>query len=154
MVAMDTFVGFNANYLEVDVYAFSNEYALAHPNGNNNSFPLLYRKLINVLFECESLIYVHKTKANTKFNKSYFESGKLTWLLCNITFTDFCAQLQSFMIKLNNPNLSDEDYILLFYISLQSQEVQDATQNLPLSMLRDMFSPVAEDNLNRWKLVS
>jgi hypothetical protein len=60
-------------------------------------------------------------------------------------------EFQFFIINKNNPSLYGRDYILLFYISLQSAEIQDTTHGLPLLMLYDMFTPVAEDNLNRWK---
>jgi hypothetical protein len=149
---MNTFIDFTSSDLEDDIDSFAHEYALADPNGSDDSFSVLYSNFQNLLFECKYLTHTYGMDANSKLNSSSFKTPRLTWLLCNVTFTDFYAQLQSFMIKLDNPNLSSMDYVLLFYISLQSVEVQDVTRNLPLSMLHDMFSPVAEDNLAKWKL--
>jgi hypothetical protein len=157
---MDTFVGFTKNDLVKNVDSFYDEYALVYPDATWDAISgigterYLYRKLVSILIDCEILVDGYKENIRIGYENTVSKMRKLSWLLCNMTLTGLSSQLQSFIIKTNNPNLSDMDYVLLFYISLQSQEVQNATRDLPLSMLHDMFFPVAEDNLREWKLNS
>jgi hypothetical protein len=153
---MDTFVGFTKNDLVSSIDSFFDEYALAHPNAvtttRTNSH--LYSTYINILVECKTLASGYQFYTRVGYKTFNFSRNKIYWLLCNASLTGFSSQIQSFIIKTNDPSLSDRDYILMFYISLQNIEVQDAIRNIPLGMLRDMFLPVAEENLKKWMLSS
>jgi hypothetical protein len=76
---------------------------------------------------------------------------KIYWLFYGMRFEDFAEQLQSFMIMKNDPSLEGTDYALLFYVSLQKAGLQETVKGLPLSLLHDIFAPVAEENFKQWK---
>jgi hypothetical protein len=151
---MDTFTGFTEDDLSTDMSSFYAEYALAHPDIISDLCSALYGKLVGILIDCEVIVYGYEAGERIGYTDSLFESRKLAWLFYNMNLTGLASQFQSFIIKVNDSSLSDKDYILLFYISLQSQEVQNTAQEIPLSMLHDMFLPVADNNLREWKLVS
>jgi hypothetical protein len=132
---------------------FFNEYDLAHPDASSNTDYKLYQRFIGIMDECKPLIQGYTESIGFGLISRFEELETVYWLLYDIR-TTFSSQLQSFIIETHDPTLSIEDYVLLFYVSLQSAEVQDAARGLPLSMLSDMFLPVAEENLRQWKLHS
>jgi hypothetical protein len=150
---MDTFVGFTVDDALYGGDSFIDEYNLVYPNAVPGVVSTLDNKCQLMTFMCEVLAEGYKS-STIGTPDSFFEEKKVYWLLCNIRLPLFFSQLESFIIKKNDLTLSDEDYVLLFYISLQNDEVQNTIQNLPLSMKYDMFLPVAEENLRQWKLHS
>jgi hypothetical protein len=139
---------------------FDFEYFAAYPNTDEQTAEYMARQLRNIFGSISSRyenmtsgyegVHIRMQAPHGSLDLS-FEKTKIFWLFYDTPFPSWSAQLQSFMVKKNDPNLSAEDYILLFYISLQSVEVQNFTQSVPISMLHDMFSPMAEDNLAKWK---
>jgi hypothetical protein len=126
------------------------EYYTVHPHGNDTSGADLYFVLEEIMYEFKSLADENEVTNNT-FNDFYAGLYKVYWLFHNINLRLFYAQLRSFIIERNDTTLSETDYALLFYVSLQDEEIQNTAGGLPLSMLYDMFIPVAEDKLNIWK---
>jgi hypothetical protein len=146
---MGVSAGVTDDDLDGEINSFSNEYALAYPYGSEYSFPLLREIFIAILVM--SKIFDNGYSVYMRIN---YSEDKLYWLFWNIPFMSLSSQLRAFMIKINDPSLSHRTYALLFYVSLQSVEIQKSVEGLPLSMLYDMFLPVAEANLDNWKLGS
>jgi hypothetical protein len=142
-----------------DASVFYREYFAAHPNVTAYEQVVaaqLSRILANIQFNYETIATGH---ANPRVRSAApwgsldptFKKGKIFWLFHDTPFISWSVQLQSFIIRKNDISLDDKDYILLFYISLQSSEVRDTAQDIPLTILYDMFMPVAEENLEKWK---
>jgi hypothetical protein len=131
---------------------FTAEYHIAHPGGDDYEAFLLFKIFSQIQYEYEivadedSNFYIRVPSTSVVF---ILEELKVYWLFNGMPFTDSFKRLQSFIINKNDSALSDTDYVLLFYISLQSVEVQDSTRGLPLSMFYDMFEPIAEENMNK-----
>jgi hypothetical protein len=141
-----------------DASMFYRKYFAAHPNigADEQVANQLSRILANIYFNYETIAKGHanpRVRASAPWGSldPTFKKSKIFWLFYDTPFSSWSDQLQSFMVKKNNGDLDDKDYILLFYISLQSVEVQDGVEGLPLSMLYDMFMPLAEENLKKWK---
>jgi hypothetical protein len=126
---------------------FLTQYYAVHPNGDNTSGSALYFILADIMYEFEILCEDEIAQENV----GGFFAGldKVYLLFHDVNFGPLCAKLQSLIINRNDLNLSDTDYALLFYISLQGEEIQDITAGVPLSMLYDMFMPVAEEKIRR-----
>jgi hypothetical protein len=152
MKAMDLFVGFTRDILDVNHLAFLNEYNVLYPHANSNVSKRLNGVYQTIIFQCEILVDGYEEFKQLGVHDSFLEANKIFWLLCNIPFNNFPSQLRSFIFDRNDLALSDEDYVLLFYVSLQEEKIQNAIQNLPLSIKYDMFMPIAEENLRQWKL--
>jgi hypothetical protein len=138
--------------LTSDRKLFTAEYHTMYPEADEYDAFLLYKIFSQIQYEYEIVsdksdnFYLRVPNTSVV---SLLEELKIYWIFNGVPFTDSFKQLQSFIINKNDLNLIDTDYVLLFYIFLQGEEVQDATQNLPLSMLYDMFLPVAEANLEK-----
>jgi hypothetical protein len=151
---MNTFFRFTHTDLDIHGVKFSDDYCMVHPHNGlvvSSRLKSLYQ---GIMLTCEILLDGYKDFKHLRVHDDFFEEHKVYWLLCDVSFTHFSSQFRSFIIEKNNTDLDDLDYVLLFYASLQSSEVQNAVRGLPLSMLYDMFNPVAEDNLNKWKLAT
>jgi hypothetical protein len=151
---MDTFVSFSKNPLVSDFDIFFDEYDSVHPGSDVVVVTKLHPIFARILFECEIFTDGYKRHMNMGFDDSYYELRKLYWLFCDMNFVSLVYQLRSFIIEKNDLTLDSKDYALLFYVSLQNKEVQNATHNLTLNMLHEMFFPIAEEKFNKWKLVS
>jgi hypothetical protein len=151
---MNTFVNFTEDDLEDNIHSFFNECALTYPSvvATTSANSHLYRVYTSLLTECKMLIHGYTANAHIDYEDSSFEPWKIFWLLCNMNLKGLASQLQSFVIKTNDPDLNVRDYILFFYISLQDAELQSLARDLPLDMLYDMLMPVAVENFNRWRL--
>jgi hypothetical protein len=125
------------------------EYYAVHPDGYESADPTLYFILTDIMYELEMLC--EDDIANNTFYDFYVGLYKIYWLFHSINLKLLYAQLQSFVIERNDTSLSSTDYVLLFYVSLQDEEVRNVISHLPLSMIYDMFMPVAEGNLEKWK---
>jgi hypothetical protein len=78
------------------------------------------------------------------------ENKKIYWLFYGVPFENFVNQLRALIIERNDISLSEQDYILLVYVSLQSDKVRKSLERLPLNMLYDIFSPIADANQKKW----
>jgi hypothetical protein len=131
---------------------FLARYAADYPDNSVESGKELYVKLMNIIYECKYLADEYKYAIDFSSGDSSLGLRLVYWLFHDSDFIDNPSKLISFIVEKNDISLQYTDYALLFYISLQSAEVQDAARGLPLSLLYDMFLPVAEDKLNRWKV--
>jgi hypothetical protein len=143
--------------LSSDRDVFTTEYHVTHPGGDKQVAEKLYKVVQRIHQEyeitsdgCDNF----HIQVSSDSLVPLFEELKMYWLFHGVPFTESFRQLQSFVINKNDPNLVDADYVLLFYAFLLGEEVQDATRDVPLSILYDMFLPIAEDNLNKWNLLS
>jgi hypothetical protein len=139
---------------------FNFEYFAAYPNTDEQTAEHMARQLraifgrIRLTYETIARgyegVHTHMQAPHGSLDLS-FDKMKIFWLFHDTPFISWSDKLQSFIVKKNDSTLSEEDYILLFYISLQTLEVRNFTQNIPVSMLHDMFLPVADSNLAIWK---
>jgi hypothetical protein len=137
---------------------FFAEYRSVHPSGNEHVDvdKQLYRMFSKIQFEFATVtdkrgpVYVHVPDGSLTL---ILEDMNIYWLFDGMPLVGSFDKLQSFIIEKNDPDLSDTDYLLLFYISLQNADVQKVTDSVPLSMLYDMFAPVAEENIRRRRTV-
>jgi hypothetical protein len=146
-------VKFARNNMSRNMEIFFNEYDQVYPDASSNTDYKLYQRFVGVVEECKLLVYGYAESIGSGLIGPFEELKTVFWLLYDVRST-FSPQLQSFIIKTHDLTLSKEDYVLLFYASLQSAEVQDAVRDLPLSMVYDMFMPIAQSNFNDWKLNS
>jgi hypothetical protein len=135
------------------VNGFHYEYLITHSNTDKQVVDKLADIYAQINFDYQVVadgygrFYMKMRPGRVKL----FDDMKMYWLFYGMPFADLSSQLRSFIVEKNNPNLSVDDYVLLFYVSLQNTEMRDATQAFPLDMLYDIFTPVAEANLNKWK---
>jgi hypothetical protein len=136
------------------VNEFRSEYCSTHTNVNEHTlidlsymFSLVMQKydVMSGGYESFNLDNQHG------LGDALLEEHKILWLFYNIPLTSFSSQLKSFMVEKNNPRLSDKDYTLLFYASLPIQEQETSFEWVPLDMLYEIFIPLAEENMNKWK---
>jgi hypothetical protein len=145
----------NASSLPVlssDRNIFNVEYHTMYPEANEYDAFLLYKIFSQIQYQYEVVSDEYDDfclRLRNASVASVLEELKTYWLFNGMLFTDSFKQLQSFIINKNDSNLTDADYVLLFYVFLQGEEIQVATRDVPLSMLYDMFLPVAEANMNR-----
>jgi hypothetical protein len=144
------------NRLPRDGNKFFAEYYAVHPNGDRQTGNELYALFLQIQVEFKAVT----SKRGHTYLHIPFDSITLIlldmnmyWLFDGWPLAGSFDKVQSFIIEKNDPSLSDTDYLLLFYISLQSLEVQKLAESVPLSMLYDMFAPVAEENIRRRRTV-
>jgi hypothetical protein len=131
---------------------FFAEYRSVHPSGDEHVDKQLYRIFSKIQFEFATVtdrrgpLCVHVPPGSITL---ILKSMNIYWLFDGMPLVGSFDKLQSFIIEKNDPSLSDADYLLLFYVSLQSADVQKLAENVPLSMLYDMFMPVAEEKIRR-----
>jgi hypothetical protein len=155
MVVMDTFVNKAQIILAHDTYLFYDEYNYIYPDAGSDTCRELYQKFTYILRKCEILVHGYEISIDFGLMGRFEELETVYWFLYDLrSSTVFVSQLQSLIINKRDLTLSAEDYVLLFYISLQNEEIQNATRDLPLGMIYDMFMPVAAENLCQWKLGS
>jgi hypothetical protein len=133
---------------------FLARYAAAYPDNSVDSGEELYVTLMNVMYECKYLTDEYKYATDFSSGDSSLGLRLVYWLFHDSNFMENPSKLISFIIEKNDMSLQYTDYALLFYVSLQNEDVQKAARDLPLRLLYDMFLPVAEENLNKWKLSS
>jgi hypothetical protein len=152
---MNTVINFTREELDRNLNWFFADYFTVHSDGNNDEANVLYRIFAGVLIEYRTLLNGYKSSLRTgvDFSPSLKEK-QIYCLFYNMDFMDLASQFRAFVIEKNDISLNAENYILLFYVSLQDEEVQKVTQHLPLNMLHDMLMPVAEENLREWMLNS
>jgi hypothetical protein len=76
---------------------------------------------------------------------------KMMWLFWDSEVTLVADDLVKLAVELNDPNLSEDDYALLMFISYQGEDViKLAEGGMPLSILYDMYKPIAENNFEEW----
>jgi hypothetical protein len=147
---------------------FRDAYYKAHdsinPEINYTSYKNLEDKYINIWgFWMDMMtLSILSPEENLRASSGYIRSSsamknesKLLWLFYssifpNDSYGDFPLRMQRIVIEKNDINLSASDYILLTYLGYQTDELQKSFEGLPLSMIADMFAPIAEMNLEQW----
>jgi hypothetical protein len=137
------------------VEEFTANYAAAYPNADKATASIMIRNFEDFGDDCNIITNGYKyflSHTRPGFIDDVLESLTPFFLFYGTHFDDFHLHLQAFMIEMNDPFLDEDDYALLFYASLQDMNIQKTTLNLPLNMLYDMFLPVAEENMKKWKV--
>jgi hypothetical protein len=89
------------------------------------------------------------------FADSYiFSKDALIWLFWDGSIIDtkrkVFTRLRDILVEVNDSNLDCESYFALLYASYQNEEYAESLEGIPANLLRDMFAPIAVDNLNKW----
>jgi hypothetical protein len=143
----------------VKLNVFVENYFSAHPDESydTNSYNAysLFDLFTKIRDECKVMSYSYASyweswSSDWKDNK--LNEVKIFWLFYDMPFGNLIEDLQKLMIEKFDPSLNEQDYAVIFYASLQAAELGTATKDLPSSMLYDLFLPVAEENLSKWKL--
>jgi hypothetical protein len=147
------------NLMERNAAIFYREYYEVYPNGEEHIATELSKTFGQITFNYLTVLDGYGEHSNDpnlldELLEESLQGFKTYWLFYDMPFKSLHKELRSFMIEKKDPTLSPKDYTLLFYISLQNTEIQNSTRELPLNMLYDMFNPVAEANLAKWKLNS
>jgi hypothetical protein len=135
------------------VNGFHYEYLTVHTNANKQTLNKLTDTYAQINFDYQVVadgygrFYLKMRPGRIQL----FDDMKMYWLFYNMPFASLSSQLRSFMVKKNNPDLSVDDYVLLFYVSLQENILKETFKDFPLDILYDIYTPVAERNLNEWK---
>jgi hypothetical protein len=144
-----------SDYPYDDPYGFFDEYRPLYPDADHkDAFELCYL-FVTIHRHCQDLADGYKALSSGKRYSMVLDScilkyNKIYWLFYKMPFESFSQQLQSLMIKRNDLSLNTYDYTLLFYVSLQESELQRSVEGLPLSMLYDIFTPIADANQKKW----
>jgi hypothetical protein len=83
----------------------------------------------------------------------FFNETKLLWLFEKDALKKVSEdkdKLMFILIKHCSPDLGLKDYILLLYISLQNNKMRKSLDGIPLSMLHEMYEPVADAKIKAW----
>jgi hypothetical protein len=154
MVVMGNSSSLNKTDVLYGMKPFFDEYDLVHPGAvPNMSYPL-FSKFSRIYYECSRLIMGYKKAVESHLITPWDDYKPVFWILYDERNSDLPSQLRSFIIKTHDLSLDHEDCALLFYISLQDENLQNSIQGIPLSILHEMFLPIAEENLAKWKQVS
>jgi hypothetical protein len=62
--------------------------------------------------------------------------------------------LVQLLIRVNNFDLSVNDYALLLYVSYQDEETRNLLNSFPMSMLREMYEPIQAAHYAEWEKVT
>jgi hypothetical protein len=77
---------------------------------------------------------------------------KSVWLVCNTDFRMNNSKLKETIQLIDGKLLNENDYALMFFLSCQANEAtQESLKTLPLSLLHDMYDPIAEANYSEWQ---
>jgi hypothetical protein len=84
----------------------------------------------------------------------YCNETKLLWLFSKNhlkKLDKYKDELMLTLIEHCSPDLKLNDYILLFYISLESTKMRKSLTGIPLSMLHEIYDPVADSRIEAWR---
>jgi hypothetical protein len=151
MGAMDTSDDSDIKETILNYKTFVEHYFAAHPDGNSDFGDELHNRLVEIVLSCNSLADEYEYGISKGLEGSTLGLSKIYWLFNDLRSMRYSTELRSFVIERNEFSLKAVDYALLFYVSLQNEEIQDAARGIPLSMVHDMFMPIAENNLEKWK---
>jgi hypothetical protein len=90
-------------------------------------------------------------KGNVLRFKSMFEENKSVWLLYKeylVDKTKFSDQLANFIISKHDVKSGPANYALLYTISRADKDIIADLENMPMSMLHDMYETVIEAEIN------
>jgi hypothetical protein len=99
-------------------------------------------------------MYTNPSKFNDKSARdtTRFARNKVIWLFATELPEDFNERLHHIIDENSDrPDLTQEDYTLLLYLSYQNDKTQ-ALKTAPMSMLHDMFQPVVDSYMEIWIL--
>jgi hypothetical protein len=140
-------------WLSVSHYdTFAELYNAVYPGNSDSFIKVMFDKLMSAIEDFEIIVDEYYYSVKDGLGDSFLGLRAVYALFDESDFVSYYRRLRSFIIETNDASLSETDYALLFYISLQGVEVQQAARGLPLSMLYDMFLPVAQENLLGWEL--
>jgi hypothetical protein len=89
-------------------------------------------------------------KDNSARDTTRFARNKIVWLFATELPDDFDKRLHHIIDENSDrPDLTQEDYTLLLYLSYQNDKTQ-ALKTAPMSMLHDMFQPVVDNFIKIW----
>jgi hypothetical protein len=81
---------------------------------------------------------------------SILKRHKSVWLFVGLDSKDFEERAQNLIIKLNNKELTVSDYAVLLYLSYQDAETRKSFEGIPLSVLHEIFDPLANEKVSEW----
>jgi hypothetical protein len=141
---------------------FAKAYVLVNPGAPNNSYLVKVRKLEAIHEDLVSFWYHMQNDYASFVRSSPFNNYSPTmlstilndfkglWLFKGFPVEDFEESAQALLIKLDTLELDISDYAILLYISYQEDSVRSSLENLPISSLRDIFEPMADEKFNSW----
>jgi hypothetical protein len=84
----------------------------------------------------------------------FFEGNRMHWLLWDTCMIDtrygFLNRAQTMIIDYDDPTLTVKDYVLMLYVSYQTEDIQNLVATFPSAVLETMFEPIAKANLAVW----
>jgi hypothetical protein len=141
--------------LDIDgSYNFSEEYSEEH------ELKLIYllteTALADRLRKIESIL--EKIHANDRTwvdvlrhrDPDIFDDIKPLWLFAYGVPRDFFPNLQRMIITHNNTEYSEGDWALFMYMKNQDLQTLETLKGIPLSMIRDMYQPMIDEQFNEW----
>jgi hypothetical protein len=81
-----------------------------------------------------------------------FNDYKTLWLFHKDGIKIDSNELMDLIIERNDASLNSSDYILLLYLSHQPEEIKNMTDVLPVSILHEMYDPLANEEIYNWSL--
>jgi hypothetical protein len=81
-----------------------------------------------------------------------FNDYKTIWLFHKDGIKIDSDELMDVIIERNDVKLNTSDYILLLYLSHQPEEMRNMTKVLPVSILHEMYDPLADEEISNWSL--
>jgi hypothetical protein len=76
--------------------------------------------------------------------------SRMVWLFWNSETILNPEDLIRLIVELDDLSLTEGDYALLLFLSYQDVETQALIKALPLSMLHDMYAPLADAKFEDW----
>jgi hypothetical protein len=64
---------------------------------------------------------------------------------------NFSEHAKKLVIRMNNVDLNVSDYAILLYTSLHKEAIGDSFEGTPLSMLHEIFDPMADVKWDEWR---
>jgi hypothetical protein len=138
---------------------FKDEYATLYPQKSMHTKASMVRSFRSFVYQLSVMAKGYKQlRSEVEYEWMLVEDirqVKLFLLFYGMDFEDTASLFKAFLLERNMAEEDDgEDSALLFYASLQSEEVKKVTEGLPLNILYDMFMPVSDANFEKWKLTS
>jgi hypothetical protein len=115
----------------------------------------LYLTFFQIKVEYDQVMIGYKNywlERDTSPTQDIFTERIIYWLFYESNINNFSSKLKSFIVARCDPFLPIEDCALLFYLSLQEGKIKETFKGFPLPTLYDIFTPLAEENLKKWKL--
>jgi hypothetical protein len=136
---------------------FIKTYNTLHPEYDNSNFYTFTTEIKNAYYIYSGVVswwYVMNEEYAVFIGRhgdineyTVVEEIRCLWLFYDFPVHDFHEKLISLILEVDQHSLYASDYAVLLYASL----LEDKTFNgLPLSMLHNVFDPVAQQNFEAW----